>query len=77
MTGRLLETEGLVQTLVTRKRLKLLAHLPLTGVSKLVYQSGAPCCDVCPGGRIAHGQMRQVRAPVRVTIENPGSQVKR
>jgi hypothetical protein len=31
VAGRLLEVESLVQTQVMRKRLKLLAHLPLTG----------------------------------------------
>ena len=31
VAGRLLEVEGLVQSPVVRKRLKLLAHLPLTG----------------------------------------------
>ena len=49
VTGRLLETEGLVQTLVTRKRLKLLAHLPLTGGRSSLQH---PHLMPCPGAHI-------------------------
>ena len=47
MTGRLVETEGLVQTLVTRKRLKLLAHLPLTGARQHVNKQRKGAELVC------------------------------